>query len=58
MNGYYLDTCVWIDYIENRRGLRGKPLGEIASRLFLKMMREHITIFYSEKIADELIGLG
>jgi len=50
---YYLDTCIWIDFIENRYdGLN--PIGEYAF-LFLKKCEKHKdTIFYSQHILIEL----
>ncbi len=34
---YYLDTCIWIDFFEDRKGAKGEPFGEFASRLLTKI---------------------
>ena len=51
---YYFDTCIWRDHYENRFGQGGRPLGAIASRLFLKFMKEKKPILFSEFNLREL----
>lgn len=31
---YYLDTAIWIDFLEDRKGYTGEPLGRFAFDLF------------------------
>ncbi len=50
---YYVDSCIWIDYFENRSdGL--KPLGEFASLFFNKCAKENHKIFFSNLVFEEL----
>ena len=51
---YYLDTCIWRDHYENRFGPAGRPLGDLASKVFMKIMKEKQTLFYSDFVAREL----
>lgn len=51
---YYLDTCIWRDFFEDRFGLEGKPLGRYASCLFIKIMKENIIVLFSDLIVKEL----
>ena len=50
----YFDTCIWRDHYENRYGLSGKPLGEYATKLFVKVMRDKNVLLFSEFIVREL----
>jgi predicted nucleic acid-binding protein len=34
MERYYIDTSIWIDLYEDRKGYNGEPLGDYALRLF------------------------
>ncbi|MFA5797486.1 MAG: PIN domain-containing protein [Candidatus Woesearchaeota archaeon] len=50
---YYVDTCIWRDYWENRSdGLR--PLGEFAFQ-FLKNLNRDDVILVSDVVVDELL---
>jgi len=51
---YYFDTCIWRDHYENRYGLSGKPLGEYATKLFAKVIKDKDTLLFSEFIIREL----
>jgi predicted nucleic acid-binding protein len=51
---YYIDTCIWRDHYENRFGPGGRPLGQIASKLFIKLIREKKIIIFSDFILREL----
>jgi predicted nucleic acid-binding protein len=51
---YYFDTCIWRDHYENRYSLGGKPLGEYASKLFMRIIRNKDVLFFSEFIVREL----
>lgn len=50
---YYLDTCIWRDYFENRSD-RFRPLGEWALRLINKIIEENSLILFSELVVEEL----
>lgn len=43
---YYLDTCIWIDYFENRKD-RFRPLGEWALRAINEIINEEGIILFS-----------
>ena len=50
---FYLDTCIWMDYLEDRNdGL--KPLGEFAFQFLRACKRCHCIIIYSEPVLFEL----
>jgi len=51
---YYFDTCIWRDHYENRHGPQGRPLGDYASKLFLKIMKNKDTILFSDLMIREL----
>lgn len=53
---YYLDTCIWRDFLENRRDNSGKPIGHYAFLLIQKLMREKATILFSPLLLRELQG--
>lgn len=50
---YYLDTCIWIDYFEDRTD-NFRPLGERAFRLIKKILSESDLIMYSDIVDKEL----
>lgn len=50
---YYVDSCIWRDYLENRSdGL--KPLGEFAYLFFKKCSKENHKIYFSKLVFNEL----
>ncbi len=50
---YYLDTCIYIDFIENHYdGLN--PLGEYAFLFLKKYEKEQHQILYSQQVIYEL----
>ncbi|HII72129.1 TPA: type II toxin-antitoxin system VapC family toxin [Candidatus Woesearchaeota archaeon] len=51
---YYIDTCVWLDHLENRSGPGGRPLGSHATRLILEIVRKKDTIIFSDLNQNEL----
>lgn len=51
---YYLDTCVWRDFYENRIGFKGKLLGSQANELFLKIIKRKDKIIFSDFVVKEL----
>jgi predicted nucleic acid-binding protein len=50
---YYLDTCIWRDYIENRSD-RFRPLGDWALRFIKNAVAAESIIVYSDLIVEEL----
>ena len=51
---YYLDTCVWRDFFEGRMNKAGKPIGDYAARLFMKILKNKDKVLFSEALALEL----
>lgn len=51
---YYLDTCIWRDYFENRSD-RFRPLGDWALALIKKIIAEEGNIIYSDLVEEELL---
>lgn len=51
---YYLDTCIWRDYFENRSD-KFRPLGDWALELIKKIINEDDLIVYSDLIEEELL---
>ena len=52
---YYLDSCIWIDYFENRSD-KFRPLGDWALRLINKIIKEDDLFIFSDHILKELEG--
>lgn len=50
---YYLDSCIWRDYFENRSD-RFRPLGDWAFSLIKLIIQENNLIIYSDLIEEEL----
>lgn len=53
MARYYLDTCIWIDYFEDRSD-RFRPLGYWAFCLIRNIVRDKDIIIYSDTVEKEL----
>ncbi len=51
---YYLDTCIWRDFYENRFSKKGKHLGKAAAKLFLKIIKNKDKILFSQSLILEL----
>jgi predicted nucleic acid-binding protein len=51
---YYFDTCIWIDYFENRKNFFGINLGNPVEKLLLKIMKKKDKILISDAVYDEL----
>ena len=51
---YFLDTCIWRDFYEDRFGQRGRPLGKYAADLFMKIMKKKDQILFSKSLVMEL----
>ena len=56
MARYYLDTCIWRDFHENRIGSGGKPLGKIAFSFIIQCAKKKEDIIISDKVISELHG--
>ncbi|MFO8016244.1 MAG: PIN domain-containing protein [Candidatus Woesearchaeota archaeon] len=52
-NKFYLDTCIWRDYLEDRKD-RFRPLGEWAHRLIRKIIDDSEIIIISDILLKEL----
>ncbi|MAE13608.1 hypothetical protein CMO92_03505 [Candidatus Woesearchaeota archaeon] len=52
-NRYYLDTCIWRDYYENRED-RFRPLGQWAFEFFRMVKETESRVLTSDLIVDEL----
>ena len=53
MRQYYVDTCIWIDFYENRSD-KFRPLGDWALMFFKKVEQEEEIIFVSDVVVREL----
>ena len=51
---YWLDTCIWRDFYEDRFSKAGNPLGKYASDAFIKIMKNKEVIPNSESLVWEL----
>lgn len=54
MSRYYIDTSVWLDFYESRRGFFGEPIGEYASEMFSLIIAEGSEIIISDILHEEL----
>ena len=54
MAKYWIDTCVWRDFYEDRFSKSGKPLGEYATKAFMKILKKRDKILFSESLIKEL----
>ncbi|PIN98890.1 MAG: hypothetical protein COT90_02215 [Candidatus Diapherotrites archaeon CG10_big_fil_rev_8_21_14_0_10_31_34] len=50
---FYLDTCIWRDYFEDRKD-NLKPLGEFAFQFLKKCEKNNWKVLYSEFVVKEL----
>jgi predicted nucleic acid-binding protein len=51
---YYLDTCIWRDFFEDRISRSGNLFGKYAAALFIKIMENKDTIIFSDSLIWEL----
>lgn len=51
---FFLDTCIWRDFYENRFSKTGNPLGKYATSLFMKILNNRDTILFSKALVWEL----
>ena len=51
---YYLDTSIWMDIYEDRKGFRDEPLGDFALRLISVILTRKDTLVLSDLLIKEL----
>lgn len=51
---YFVDTCIWIDLIEDRKGKNGEPLGRYAAEALSMIILIGDVIIYNREIFREL----
>lgn len=51
---FLIDTCIWRDFYENRVDKSKNLLGEHASKLFIKILKNNYKILFSESLLWEL----
>jgi predicted nucleic acid-binding protein len=51
---YFLDTCIWRDFYEDRTSKSGRPLGKEAARLVAAIIKRKDVILYAESVVREL----
>ena len=51
---YYLDACIWRDYLENRSD-RFRPLGDWATQLINKILRQKDIFVMTALLKEELL---
>jgi len=51
---YYIDTSIWMDLYENRKGFKNEPLGEYALRLFSIILTKKHKLIISDLLIKEL----
>ena len=53
---YYIDTSIWIDLYEDRKGYHGKTLGDYALKLFAAIKAKNAVLCISDLLIRELEG--
>jgi predicted nucleic acid-binding protein len=51
---YYIDTAIWIDTLEDRRGFHGEYLGRTAGRLLQQIIMQGDEVIISDIVAYEI----
>ena len=51
---YYVDTSIWMDLLEDRKGYNGEPLGDYALKLFVMIKAKKHTLVVSDLLIREL----
>ncbi len=51
---YYIDTSIWIDFLEDRHGHKNEPLGEFALKLFIQIKVKKYNLVLSDILIKEL----
>jgi predicted nucleic acid-binding protein len=54
MKKYYIDTSIWIDLYENRKGFNNEPLGDFAWKLFASIKASENKLVISDFLIREL----
>jgi predicted nucleic acid-binding protein len=54
MARFYVDTCIWRDYLENRVD-RFRPLGEWAFEFFKRLVKNSDLLIFSDVVREELL---
>lgn len=54
---YYLDTCIWVDLLQDRTGFGRVNLGLLASKLIIHIVKTNSTIICSRIVESELLRL-
>jgi predicted nucleic acid-binding protein len=54
MMRFYIDTCIWIDFIEDREGFNDEPIGEYAHKLLAHLRRCKYVIIINDFLFEEL----
>lgn len=53
---YYIDTSIWMDLLEDRKGYNNEPLGDFALKLFSLIKAKKSTLILSDILIRELEG--
>jgi len=53
---YYIDTSIWMDLLEDRKGYNNEPLGDYALKLFSLIKAKKSTLILSDILIRELEG--
>lgn len=56
MEKYYIDTSIWIDIYEDRKGYNNEPLGDYALKLFGSIKAKNAILVISDILIRELEG--
>ncbi len=51
---YFIDTCIWRDFYEDRISLSGRDLGKEASLFFMKILKRNDKILFSDSLYWEM----
>ncbi|MBI4142216.1 PIN domain-containing protein [Candidatus Woesearchaeota archaeon] len=54
MTRYYLDACIWLDFLEDRNE-PGFPKSDIAEAFFKKVIDNNDEIIFSDAVKEEII---
>lgn len=54
VNRYFIDTCIWRDFYENRTSKSNRPIGKYAADLFMKILNKKYKILFSIALVWEL----
>ncbi len=51
---YYVDTSIWMDLLEDRKGFNGEPLGDYALKFFAMIKAKNQKLILSDLLVREL----